>query len=133
MCWGPEPFSTTFEGWQETPDEKFVTLDAASGYTCGLREDGSPICWGSWSDLVFAGQYPDRFQRLTTISAGGYNGCGLWVNGTLSCWGFSRDSHPISQKFVAVSSGPYHTCAIRKDDMTLVCWAWTTTASLPPR
>ena len=122
VCWGPEPFSTTFEGWQETPDEKFVALDAASGYTCGLREDGSPICWGSWSDLVFIGQYPDRFQRLTTISAGGYNGCGLWVNGTLSCWGYSRESHPKSQKFVAASSGPYHTCAIRKDDMTLVCW-----------
>ena len=122
VCWGPEPYSSFYGGWDETPDDQFVFLDAASGYTCGLREGGSPICWGGWSDVVFSGQYPISGQRLTTISADGYNGCGLWTNGTLSCWGYSRGTHPLSQKFAAVSSGPTHTCAIRKDDKHLVCW-----------
>ena len=122
VCWGIEPFFTGYEGWEETPEGQFIALDAAGGYTCGLRRDGSPECWGAVSDVVFQGQFPDSFQRLTTITVQGRGGCGLWKNGTPVCWGFGRYDYPLSQRFTDISAGGDHTCAIRVGERDLVCW-----------
>jgi alpha-tubulin suppressor-like RCC1 family protein len=125
-----------------------VAAIAAGGYqSCALKTDGSVVCWG---DIFFSSQsdnaLPPTFlpvamteigNDVTTLSVGGFHACFLKKDGSTWCWGANTygqlgdDSKTNSRSPVAVSgltsgvaaisAGPNHTCAIKRDGST---WCW---------
>jgi Regulator of Chromosome Condensation (RCC1) repeat protein len=58
-------------------------VSAGGFHSCGLRSDGTLVCWGSNSN----GQATPPAGSFTAVSAGAFYGCGLRSDGTLACWG----------------------------------------------
>ena len=106
----------------QTPptEERFASISVGGGFTCALRENGSPVCWGA--NNVPASTPSD--ERLTSISSGAIHACGLRLDGTAVCWGrdtYKQSSVPTDERFISISAGEIHTCALREDGTTL-CW-----------
>ena len=80
-----------------------MTALAAALYSCGLRADGSAVCWGSGAEEPQ--QAPDA--RYTSISAGYYHACGVLTDGSAVCWEAHNSEvttfHP--GPFTSVSAG----------------------------
>ena len=82
-------------------------------HICGLRSDGTPICWGA--DGYDLGQAtPPEDARFTSIASGSVHTCGLGEDGETTCWGSDealagsgllspRDGQALS----SISAGPY--------------------------
>jgi alpha-tubulin suppressor-like RCC1 family protein len=49
-------------------------------HSCGLKTDGTVVCWGWNQALPPAGTF-------ASVSAGMYHSCGVKTDGTLACWG----------------------------------------------
>ena len=147
-CWVP-----LFDYTIETPeDEAFedvlVAISSGFGYGCGLREDGSPVCWGRNSDGQAS---PPEGETFTTISSGDSHACGLREDGSPVCWGsnegptydpgggpsssYKLDGDqaipPEGETLIAISSGEYHTCGLRADG-SAVCWGLLNPDSVLP-
>ena len=112
---------------------QYTQVTAGGDFTCGLRGDGSVVCWGSneWGQL----SVPED-ERFTAIEAGGLHACGLRSNGTTVCWGyhfnFDEDERPSEyvypqpfppgdEKFEAISANGIGTCGIHADG-SVKCW-----------
>jgi len=87
-------------------------------------------------------------ERITAISAGVSHTCATLYSGTIECWGNNENgqlgdgtridrSFPAPVKFVSISTGGYHSCAIINADdgrnriideeyTNLVCWGRST-------
>ena len=66
------------------PFESFVSMHGGSSHTCGLRVDGSVVCWGG-NDHRQAASPPNI--RLASLSTSYNHNCGLQENGIAICWG----------------------------------------------
>ena len=92
-------------------------------HTCGLRTDGTVVCWGN--DIM--GQVSDTptNDRFTYIAAGPHHTCGIRTDGTVACWGNDDDGlvsgTPRNGTYTAIFVGRYHNCGIRTDN-SAVCW-----------
>ena len=62
-------------------------MENGSFHMCGLREDGSPVCWGNNSDGQAS---PPDNEVLTELSGGSSHTCGLRPDRTVVCWGGDR-------------------------------------------
>ncbi len=141
VCWGPR-------GWGPTPPdgEQFTTISAGSLDACGLRVDGTAVCWGwylsgfhrcdavrsdgngvCWAHLPRVGEEPlPEDARFKAISVGSGFACGIRMDDDILCWG-SKESYPvlvsphIEGPFTAVSSGEDHACALRSGG-SVHCW-----------
>ena len=97
------------------------TISAGGHHTCGLREDGTAMCWGKDIEGRIS---PPNDERFTVISAGNWHTCGLREDGEAVCWGNNRDgraSPPRDEPFLAISAGGEHTCGLGQDGAA-VCW-----------
>ena len=107
-----------------TPTPELVTLSAISSgvaHTCGLRPDGTPVCWGNNG---YGRATPPVGQKFVSISSGALYTCGLRYDNTPLCWGNNRDGQsrpPAEEQLTVISSGTSHTCGLRQDG-TPVCW-----------
>ena len=94
-------------------------ISAGSNFTCGIRTDGTLVCWGV-PTLGWTIQ-PGTFSQ---ISSGFSHACAVGTDATLACWG-DNSSGQVSPlptgTFSQVSSGNGFTCAV-KTDQTLTCW-----------
>lgn len=102
--------------------ERFTAISSGRSFTCGLRADGSPVCWGE--DLGSGAASPPEDERFVAISSGGFHACGLRADGSPVCWGgrgLGAALPPEGERFVAISSGGSHTCGLRADGVP-VCW-----------
>ena len=100
---------------------RFTAIDAGYAHTCGLRADGSVVCWGDNQH----GQAHALDGRFRAVSAGGNHSCGLRSDNTILCWGdnqYGQTGAPTGQ-FQAVSAGGDHTCGLRTDG-TIDCWGY---------
>ena len=98
---------------------RFTAIDAGGGHTCGLRADGTVVCWG---DNQHAQAHAlDGYFRA--VSAGGNHSCGLRSDNTILCWGANQygQTGALTGQFQAVSAGGNHTCGLRTDG-TIDCW-----------
>ena len=71
----------------------FAAVSAGSYHTCGVKTDGSVVCWGNDS----GGESTPPDGSFISVSASGpvpgahEHSCGVKTDGTVECWGW--DSH----------------------------------------
>ena len=81
------PTATPTDEGSPLVSEGFIAISNGFGHTCALRSDGSPLCWGV---IRYAVPPRDAYGR------GSYIG-----------------SEPPDEKFMDISVGPFHVCALR--------------------
>ena len=101
VCWGdggtetctltPSLFYSCHSDWSPDPvpqsppeDERLASL-SSDGPHCGLRADGTPVCWTKYVDSGLTS--PPEGERFTTISASPKHACALREGGEVICWG----------------------------------------------
>lgn len=110
----------------ETPEGPFSSIDTGwgnrtgEGIACGVKRDGSAICWGpEWEVYLKGVGIPEG--HYSQISVGGY-ACGIRTDGSIACWGQPFDAGKIPEDlFSSVSVGTSHACGL-KTDGTVRCW-----------
>ena len=122
---------------------KFIDIALGEAHACGIRTNGSIICWGSPNKYI----HETPLHKVTTVTVDkarslGWHSCGVRTDGSLVCWGKSLEpfSGPDAllygytatappDKLQTVSTGADHTCGIRVDG-TVVCWGDNTVGQL---
>jgi alpha-tubulin suppressor-like RCC1 family protein len=139
--------------------EEWTAISAGSGFTCGLRDDGSAWCWGyggmgnlgdgrtadtSTPVAVKAAALSGR--AWTAISTGDDFACGLRDDGSAWCWGDNPAGAlgtntdiitPVAvsaaalsgRAWTAISTGDDFACGLRNDG-TASCWGRNTFGQL---
>jgi alpha-tubulin suppressor-like RCC1 family protein len=67
----------------EPPAGTFVQVSAGGEFACGVRPDGTPVCWGR----DYSGYCEPPAGTYTQISAGNNHACGVKTDGNVVCWG----------------------------------------------
>ena len=127
-----EPFGSEFIPPLPPAGQRFTSFSTEAP-NCGLRADGSAVCWTHYD----SGLVPEpEEERFTSISASEHHACALRPDGTAACWGRDRygEASPPSGEnltappgvsiptgLVAISSGFAQTCAL-DDDGNAYCW-----------
>ncbi|KAK3228928.1 hypothetical protein Dsin_000809 [Dipteronia sinensis] len=110
------------------PELNFGSISSGVGFTCGILKNTSRVrCWGSNNTIAnkIETQFGDR--SMLSISAGGSHVCGVDRGGFLFCHG-NNDSGQLnppsnsSLEFSALALGSVHSCAIREQYKSVVCW-----------
>ena len=70
-----------------SPSGRFTQLSAGGQHGCGLRTNGTVVCWGDNS----AGQSSAPTGTFSEISAGYLHTCGVRTNGVIECWGDNQN------------------------------------------
>lgn len=128
----------------------FTQITAGSNFSCALSSYGTAYCWGRGNSgqLGNGGYYPQKSpyavrmpsgKTFTQISAGTLNACALTADGLAYCWGPDTSGQigngsttgimyapspvtmPTGKRFVRITVGGAHACAIA-DDGTVYCW-----------
>ncbi len=102
--------------------ERLVSISNGWVHTCGLRANGTAVCWGSNQGGKSS---PPPGERFKAISGGVTHTCALRQDGAPVCWGgentYGEAAAPQDERFVAISAGERHSCGLREDG-TVVCW-----------
>jgi alpha-tubulin suppressor-like RCC1 family protein len=113
VCWNAS-------GWQlpAPPQGDFVAVSVGYDFSCALRANGKPACWG----YLDPAQVPAE-DTFIAVSTGAHHACGLHADGSVRCWGdnWSGQATPPAELFTAISAGSYNTCGLRPDG-TVLCW-----------
>jgi alpha-tubulin suppressor-like RCC1 family protein len=123
-CWG-----INFHGEADVPADFGAAIDVSvsnSGYSCGVKADGTVGCWGQTVSGNFFGELnpPHDLANVKEVFAASFRACALKIDQTLVCWGSSEfappsDLGPVSK----VSVSDFATCVIRPDS-SLRCFAY---------
>ena len=112
------------------PSRRFSEVAAGGGHACGLRTEGTVVCWGN-NDT---GQADAPDGQFDAVAAGSEHTCALRTEGTVVCWGnnYAGQAEDPDGQFSAVSAGGWHSCGLRTDS-TVVCWGadWDGQAAAP--
>jgi hypothetical protein len=76
-------FSHQAEAW------KWQAVTTGTGHTCGLKDDGTIICWGDNSNK----QILSPSGTFAFIDAGEFYNCAVKINGGVDCWVPARHRH----------------------------------------
>ena len=96
-----------------------VLTSITSGLTqaCGLKQDGTPVCWGVGQLGYTAGpkdgeDIPPDGEIFTAISAGTRYTCGLKADGIALCWGYNHKGQatiPDGILFSQINADSFYT------------------------
>lgn len=129
----------------------FDSVSAGWVHSCGVTTNRVAYCWGNnkFGQLGDGTRDATRVPRevvqihdFVSVSAGGRHSCGVGARGTVYCWGDNFHSQlgragvqasrlgswvPVSlfagHRFVAVTAGAFHTCALTLESIDRVtCW-----------
>ena len=94
------------------------SVSAGGDHACGVRDDGSVVCWG-WN---FFGRFTPPEGRFSSVSAGRQHNCGVRDDRSVECWGLRyRGAGPPEGRFVSVSASDNHACGLMEDGL-IACW-----------
>ena len=99
------------------------SISAGGWHSCGIRTDGTAICWGHNRD----GQSDPPSETILTIDSGTNHSCAILTDGIATCWGHNWDGKanaPVD-RFTVITAGGGHSCGIRTDG-TATCWGHNT-------
>ena len=117
----PTPSLTLTPAPASTPSAGLILASVSAGreHSCGVKPDGSVICWGR----NHQGQAAAPAGTFTSVSAGWEHTCGVRTDGSVACWGAIANgkANPPPGSFKAVSAGHEHTCGLQADG-SVVCW-----------
>jgi hypothetical protein len=124
----------------------YTGLAATLSSVCGLRVDGSAVCWGHLPTLEGVqqryryGSTPVRAEgpAFVEVVGGGNHHCGLTAGGDAWCWGANSSGFlgdggrgdrevpvrvlaPAGVQFRSLAAGGVHTCGLATDGR-LFCW-----------
>ena len=107
----------------------FVSVSAGDSHTCGVKSDGSVVCWGSDE----YGQATPEAGEFSSVSAGPRYTCGVRADGTIACWGegLFGEATPEAWEFSSVSAGGHHACGVRSNG-SVACWGSNTEGEASP-
>ncbi len=109
-------------------DEPLSALATGASFSCGIvASDQSLACWGSAGGYGLASVPSGQFDA---VAVGNAHVCGLKTDATVTCWGNAADrrtSVPTQpdgsvETFARIDAGDDHTCGIRQEDASVVCW-----------
>ena len=104
----------------------FTQISAGKTHACGLRENGSIVCWGydEHNNRILDAPAGTDFRQ---ISAGHNFTCALRQDATIACWG--NNSHgqatPPQGAFSEIAVGTRQACAVPRSQSSppkLICW-----------
>jgi alpha-tubulin suppressor-like RCC1 family protein len=102
-----------------------------SNTACGIKADGTVVCWGSNTLEVNNNNcscYPNCSTTpegvFTQISVGNTSACAIKSDATIICWRTAPRAFPPppAGSFTQVSVGGSTACGIQAADATVVCW-----------
>ncbi len=70
--------------WSSPPDGSFESVSVGWIHACGVRPDGSVVCWGYDGH----GEASPAAGTFASVSAGTHHTCGVRRDGWISCWGY---------------------------------------------
>ena len=119
LCWGHN------SNGQATPPAlaTFSRVSAGLYHGCGLldaqngQNEGEAICWGAKNNLDENGNVVPTWAKLNQMAD------------------FGQAEIPAELavvKFVSISAGRYHTCAVRSDTRAVKCWGFSENTVIPP-
>ena len=93
-----------------------VQVSAGWRFACGLKADGTVVCWGSTGFVP-----PPPEGTFTHVAADGP--CALTQGGSVLCWGenYSGRAAAPSGRFTEIDGGGNYACGVRQNG-TLACW-----------
>jgi alpha-tubulin suppressor-like RCC1 family protein len=110
--------------------QQFVKISAGDDETCGLKSDGSMLCWGYFGDFPVSSAFGTGYvprppsEGWKQVSLWGGLACGIENDDALVCWGNEDfNLHPPAGTYLAVDARA--PCAIRLSDGGIVCWGWS--------
>ncbi len=134
-------------------EHRFRSVAAGSSHTCGLREDGQLLCWGSNAHGQLGDGTSEDSSRPTPVGggeryrqviAGGVHTCGLTTEDVAFCWGrnlygqvgdgsTTDRSQPVpvvgDRRFQSLHAFGSHTCG-RTPGGDLLCWGYNVDGQL---
>lgn len=106
------------------PDDEFIQVSAGTGFSMGLRQDGTLIGWGSTGvhNLL---TIPEPNAGFTAVSCGAAHVLALRTDGTVVAWGdntYGQCTVPTpNDSFSAVSAGGWFSLGL-KENGSLAAW-----------
>jgi len=117
-CWGESPLGDAPGGPLDVPDGFYTQISAGFAHGCGLRDDGSLVCWGR------IGPLPMWSARPVQLASGHGFTCALLDDRTVRCLGastFDELNAPLRETFTEVAAGPSYACGVRTGG-GISCW-----------
>lgn len=97
----------------------FVDVAPGAWSDCGVRQNGTVVCWGSNPPV------PPAEAGFVQVAVGRGHACALKDDGTARCF-MAEDMNydvpsPSETNIVALTAGDFHACAL-EDDGSVFCW-----------
>ncbi len=126
LCWGVDGGASADFGQVTGPNSDggtFTQVEASWYNTCGIRTDGSIVCWGH--DGYGQLNVPND-NDFVQVSVGGGFVCGRHSDARITCWGFdpyqaTGDANSDVGRFLQISTGNSNICGLRTNN-TVICW-----------
>ena len=111
VCWGVTGGGLT----SAVADKKFLSIDAAPTYVCGITDAQLVKCWSE------AAYVAPNLGAVRQISAGKISGCALLMDETVRCWYGNNVDTLFADKapFAQVVAGGTGRCALPKSGSIL--------------
>ena len=111
---------------REAPEGTFIDIDTED-LACGIRTDGSPLCWEPDDPAAAEEDYltleaPTGVYEQVCLATENI-ACALDVDGVVQCWGASESINavPTGYEYLQVACGYHRVCALTTDGQ-IVCW-----------
>ncbi|KAL3579021.1 hypothetical protein D5086_020525 [Populus alba] len=107
--------------------DKYKSISSGFGFSCGILMESNRIkCWGN---VTIAREIEHGFgdMEMLSLEVGGLHACGVNSSGLLVCRGngsLGQLNVPSNNvlEYSQLALGDSHSCAIRKNNGSVVCW-----------